>query len=93
MSEKRKPGYYWVILDGGAEPEVAHWDDDDWFSITSEEPVEPKAVISERLVPPSTTQPGEPREPLRRRLCPRQKSGANLRLIFDRRSRSYCAGE
>ncbi len=63
MSEKRKPGYYWVILDEGAEPEVAHWDGDDWFPVASEELVEPKAVISERLVPPSTTQPGVPREP------------------------------
>jgi hypothetical protein len=63
MSEKRKPGYYWVIIDEGAEPEVAHWDGDDWFPVASEESVEPKTVVSERLVPPSTTQPGERREP------------------------------
>ncbi len=63
MSEKRKPGYYWIILDEGAEPEVAHRDGNDWFPVASEESVKPKAVISERLVPPSTTQSEEPREP------------------------------
>jgi hypothetical protein len=31
VSEKHKPGYYWVILDEGAEPEVARWDGNDWF--------------------------------------------------------------
>jgi hypothetical protein len=63
VSEKHEPGYYWVILDEGAEPEVAHRDGDDCFPAASEESVEPEAVIGERLVPPSTTQRGLPREP------------------------------
>ncbi len=54
MSEKREPGYYWVILDEVSEPEIAHWDGDDWFPVGSGVAIEPKAVLSERIEPPAS---------------------------------------
>jgi hypothetical protein len=49
----REPGHYWVILEEGALPEIAHWDGDDWFAVGREEAVEPKAVLGERLPEPA----------------------------------------
>jgi hypothetical protein len=42
-------GHYWVILEPGVVPEVAYCDGDDWWAVGYEGPVEPKAVLSERL--------------------------------------------
>jgi hypothetical protein len=42
-------GHYWVILEPGVVPEVAYYDGGDWWAVGYEWPVEPKAVLSERL--------------------------------------------
>jgi hypothetical protein len=49
----REPGHYWVILEEGALPEIAHWDGDDWFAVGREEAVELKAMLGERLPEPA----------------------------------------
>jgi hypothetical protein len=47
--QPREPGHYWVILDPGVVPEVAYCDGDNWWAVGYEWPVEPKAVLNERL--------------------------------------------
>ena len=49
----RASGHYWVILEPGVVPEVAYCDGGDWWAVGYEWPVEPKAVLSERLEPPT----------------------------------------
>jgi hypothetical protein len=46
-------GHYWVILEPGVVREVAYFDGDDWWAVGCEWSIEPKAVLSERLEPPT----------------------------------------
>jgi hypothetical protein len=36
VTQPREPGYYWVIIDEGYEPEIAYCDEDCWFPVGSE---------------------------------------------------------
>ena len=49
VTRPRAAGHYWVILEPGVVPEVAYCDGDDWWAVGYEGPVEPKAVLNERL--------------------------------------------
>ena len=49
MTRPHASGHYWVILEPGVVPEVAYCDGDNWWAVGYEWPVEPKAVLCERL--------------------------------------------
>ncbi len=63
MTKPRAPGHYWIILEEGAEPEIAHFDGDDWFAVGNPDAVAPTAIFSERIEPPATRPDARPAVP------------------------------